>query len=117
MYNKITLLGNLTRDIELRYSQNGSAIGRSAIAVTRKFSVNGEKREDTLFIDITFFGKQAETANQYLQKGSKILIDGILVLEQWTDNKGQSRSKHSVTVDTMEMLGSPQNLNQQQNNL
>ena len=117
MYNKVVLLGHLTRNIELRYSQSGSAIGKSAIAVSRKYTVNGEKREDTLFIDIAFFGKQAEIANQYLQKGSKILIDGILVLEQWTDNNGQNRSKHSVSVESMEMLSSPQGTNQQQNNL
>ena len=72
MFNKIVLVGNLTKDIELRYTQSGAAIGSSGIAVTRKFNVNGEKREETCFIDITFFGKQAEIANQYLNKGSKL---------------------------------------------
>lgn len=108
MFNKIILVGNLTRDIELRYTTSGSAIGSSAIAVTRKYTLNGEKREETCFIDITFFGKSAEIANQYLAKGSKLLIEGRLRQEQWTDNNGQNRSKHSVSVENMEMLGGPQ---------
>ena len=109
MFNKIVLIGNLTRDIELRYASNGNAIGNTAIAVTRKLSVNGEKREETCFIDVTFFGKMAEVANQYLNKGSKLLVEGRLKFDQWTDNNGQNRSKHSVIVENMEMLGSPQN--------
>lgn len=105
MFNKVVLVGNLTRDIELRYTTSGSAIGNSAIAVTRKFTTNGEKREETCFIDITFFGKQAEIANQYLNKGSKLLVEGRLKFEQWTDSNGQNRSKHTITVENMEMLG------------
>ena len=108
MFNKIVLVGNLTRDIELRYTQGGAAIGSCGIAVTRKFSVNGEKREETCFIDITFFGKQAETANQYLSKGSKLLIEGRLKFDQWQDNNGQNRSKHTISVENMEMLGGQQ---------
>lgn len=109
MFNKVVLVGNLTRDIELRYTTTGSAIGNSAIAVTRKFTTNGERREETCFIDITFFGKQAEIANQYLNKGSKLLVEGRLKFEQWTDSNGQNRSKHTVTVENMEMLGGGQN--------
>lgn len=109
MFNKVVLVGNLTRDIELRYASNGNAIGNTAIAATRKFYVNGEKREETCFIDVTFFGKMAEVANQYLSKGSKLLVEGRLKFDQWTDNNGQNRSKHSVVVENMEMLGSPQN--------
>ena len=108
MFNRIVLVGNLTKSIELRYTQNGAAIGSSGIAVTRKFSVNGEKREETCFIDITFFGKQAEIANQYLGKGSKLLVEGRLKFDQWTDNNGQNRSKHTVAVENMEMLGDGQ---------
>ena len=108
MFNKIVLVGNLTKPIELRYTQNGAAIGSCGIAVTRKFSVNGEKREETCFIDITFFGKQAEIANQYLSKGSKLLVEGRLKFDQWTDNNGQNRSKHTVAVENMEMLGGGQ---------
>ncbi len=110
--NRVILLGRLVRDIELRYTQGGAAIGSSGIAVTRKYMLNGEKREETCFIDITFFGKQAETANQYLQKGSKLLIEGRLKLDQWADNNGQNRSKHSVAVEVMEMLGEPKQSNQ-----
>lgn len=112
MFNRIVLVGHLTRDIELRYTQGGAAIGSCGIAVTRKFSVNGEKREETCFIDITFFGKQAEIANQYLSKGSKLLVEGRLKFDQWTDNNGQNRSKHTVAVENMEMLGEPKQSNQ-----
>lgn len=105
MFNKVVLVGNLTRDIEMRYAQSGSAIGASAIAVTRRFTTNGEKREETCFIDISFYGRTAEVANQYLAKGSKVLIEGRLRFEQWSDQNGQNRSKHSVQVENMEMLG------------
>ena len=108
MFNKIVLVGHLTKPIELRYTQGGAAIGSSGIAVTRKYTLNGEKREETYFIDITFFGKQAEIANQYLSKGSKLLVEGRLKFDQWTDNNGQNRSKHSVAVEVMEMLGDGQ---------
>ncbi|SFV58466.1 Single-stranded DNA-binding protein [hydrothermal vent metagenome] len=106
MFNKVILVGNLTRDIELRYSQNGSAIAKSAIATSRKFTVNGERREEVCFIDITFFGRSGEIANQYLRKGSKILVEGRLIFEQWVDQNGAKRSKHSVTVENMQMLDS-----------
>ncbi|MBZ7928670.1 single-stranded DNA-binding protein [Campylobacter sp. RM10532] len=112
MFNKVVLVGNLTRNIEMRYGQNGNAIGASAIAVTRRFTANGEKREETCFIDISFYGRTAEIANQYLTKGSKILIEGRLRFEQWSDQNGQNRSKHSIQVENMEMLGAnntPQN--------
>nr|WP_139889244.1 single-stranded DNA-binding protein [Campylobacter jejuni] len=105
MFNKVVLVGNLTRDIEMRYAQSGSAIGASAIAVTRRFAANGEKREETCFIDISFYGRTAEVANQYLTKGSKVLIEGRLRFEQWSDQNGQNRSKHSIQVENMEMLG------------
>jgi single-strand DNA-binding protein len=105
MFNKVVLVGNLTRDIELRYSQGGSAIANTAIATSRKFTVNGEKKEETCFVDITFFGRSGEIANQYLRKGSKILVEGRLSFEQWVDKtSGQKRSKHSVIVETMQML-------------
>lgn len=109
MFNKVVLVGNLTRDIELRYIQSGTAVGSTGIAVNRKFSVNGEKRDETCFIDITFFGRQAEVANQYLNKGSKVLIEGRLKFDTWQDQNGQNRSKHSIVVENMEMLGGQQN--------
>jgi len=106
MFNKVILVGNLTRDIELRYSQSGMGIANTAIATTRKFTSNGEKKEEVCFVDITFFARSAEIANQYLRKGSKILVEGRLKLDQWTDQNGQKRSKHSVIVETMQMLDS-----------
>ena len=110
--NKVIMIGHLTRDIELRYTQSQMAIGKTAIAVTRKYTLNGEKREETCFIDLTFFGKQAEIANQYLGKGSKLAIEGYLKFEQWQDNNGQNRSKHSIAVESMEMLGDAKQNNQ-----
>lgn len=106
MFNKVILVGNLTRNIELRYlSSGGVAVGNTGIAVTRKFTTNGEKREEVCFVDLTFFGRTAEIANQYLSKGSKILVEGRLKLDQWVDSNNQNRSKHSVVVESMEMLG------------
>ncbi|MSN96726.1 single-stranded DNA-binding protein [Campylobacter sp. FMV-PI01] len=107
MFNKVILVGNLTRDIELRYINSGSAIGNCGLAVTRKYKSNdGSQKEETCFIDIVFWGRTAEVANQYLRKGSKILIEGRLAFQTWQDQNGLNRSKHIVNVDTMEMLGS-----------
>lgn len=105
MFNKIILVGNLTRDPELRYLPSGSAVCNTAIATNRRYKTqSGEQKEEVCFIDITLFGRTAEIANQYLTKGKKVLIEGRLKLEQWTDQNGNKRSKHTVTVDTMQML-------------
>ena len=107
MYNKVILVGNLTRDVEIRYSQSGSAIGNVGIATSRKWkSQTGEQKEEVLFIDLTFFGRTAEIANQYLRKGSKVLVDGRLTFQQWTAQDGSKRSKHIVTVESLQMLDS-----------
>ena len=107
MYNKIIVAGNLTRDIEIKYTQGGSAIGNTGIATTRKFKTQaGEQKEEVLFVDLTFFGRTAEIANQYLRKGSKVLVDGRLKLDQWTAQDGSKRSKHSITVENLQMLDS-----------
>ena len=106
MFNKIILVGNLTHDIELKFTSGGTALAKTSIATTRKFTVNGERKEEVCFVDITFFGRSAEIANQYLRKGSKCLVEGRLMFEQWTDQQGQKRSKHSVTVESMQMLDS-----------
>ena len=107
MYNKIILGGNLTRDVEIKYTQGGAAIANTAIATSRKFKkADGSQGEEILFVDLTFFGRTAEVANQYLQKGSKVLVDGRLKLDQWTAQDGTKRSKHSVTVENLQMLGS-----------
>ena len=106
MFNKIILVGNLTKDIEMRFTQAGLAIANTSIATNRKFkSSNGEQKEEVCFVDITFFARSAEIANQYLHRGSKILVEGRLKLDQWTDQNGQKRSKHSISVETMQMLG------------
>lgn len=107
MYNRVILVGNLTRDVEVRYATSGSAIGKCGIATNRRFkSAAGEQREEVMFIDLTFFGRTAEIAHQYLRRGSKVLVEGRLVLEQWTAADGSKRSKHSVTVENMQMLDS-----------
>ena len=105
MYNRMILAGNLTRDIEIKYTQSGSAIGNTGIASSRKFkSATGEQKEEVLFVDLTFFGRTAETANQYLRKGSKVLVEGRLKLDNWTAQDGTKRSKHSVTVESLQFL-------------
>jgi single-strand DNA-binding protein len=106
MFNKVIIVGNLTRDIELRYTPSGTAVGSTGIASTRKFKgSDGAQKEEVLFVDITFFGRTAEIANQYLRKGSQLLIEGRLKLDSWTDQNGGKRSKHTVVVENMTMLG------------
>ena len=105
MYNKVILVGNLTRDVEIRYTQSGSALAKVGIATNRRFkSATGELKDETMFIDLTFFGRTAEVANQYLRKGSKVLVEGRLILEQWVAQDGTKRSRHSITVESMQML-------------
>lgn len=107
MYNKVVIVGNLTRDVEIKYSQNGSAIANVGIASSRKWkSSEGEQKEEVMFVDLAMFGRTAEIANQYLRKGSKVLIDGRLALQQWTAQDGTKRSKHVVTVESLQMLDS-----------
>lgn len=107
MYNRVVLLGNLTRDIELRYTQNGMAIAKTGIATNRRYKTQaGEQKDEVCFIDITLFGRAAEIANQYLSKGRKVLVEGRLIYEQWVDASGQKRSKHSIAVDNLQMIGS-----------
>lgn len=106
MYNKVVLMGNLTRDVEIRYSQSGSAIGNTGIAVNRKWkSQTGEAKEEVMFIDLTLFGRTAEIANQYLRKGRQVLVDGRLNLDQWTAQDGSKRSKHTIIVENLQMIG------------
>lgn len=106
MFNKIILVGNLTRDVEIKFTSSSLAVANTGIATNKKFKNQmGEEREEVMFIDITFFGRTAEIANQYLKKGSKVLVDGRLKLDQWTDSTGQKRSKHSLAVESMTMLG------------
>ena len=107
MYNKVIMVGNLTRDIELRYLPSGSAIAKSAVATSYKYkSSTGEQKDEVCFLDFNIFGRSAEVANQYLKKGSKVLLEGRLVFEQWTAQDGTTRSRHSLRVDAMKMLDS-----------
>lgn len=107
MYNKVIMVGNLTRDIELRYLPSGAAVAKSAIATSYQYKTQaGEKKEEVCFLDFNIFNRSAEVANQYLRKGSKVLLEGRLVLEQWTAQDGTNRSKHALRVDNMKMLDS-----------
>jgi single-strand DNA-binding protein len=104
--NKIIITGNLTRDIELRYMPSGSALATFGVASSRKWKDKntGEQREEVMFVDVKIFGRSAEVANQYLAKGKKVLIEGRLVLEQWQDQSGINRSKHTVSCENFEFL-------------
>jgi len=108
--NKVILIGNLTRDIETKIMPSGSMVATTAIATSRKFrKQDGSQGEEVMFIDLTFFAKSAEIASQYLTRGSKIAVEGSLKLDSWDDkNGGGKRSKHTVTVERMEMLAAKQ---------
>lgn len=107
-YNKVILIGNLTRDPELRYTAKGTAIARIGLAVSRKWrNEAGEMQEETTFVDVDAFGRQAETIGQYLKKGRPIMIEGRLRLDQWEDkNTGQKRSKLGVVLEVFQFLDS-----------
>lgn len=107
MYNKVILIGNLTRDVELRYLPSGTAVAKIGLATNRRYKNQmGEQQEEVCFVDVSLFGRTAELANQYLAKGRRVMIEGRLVLEQWTDQQGQKRSKHSVTAESMQFMDS-----------
>ncbi|MDR0665834.1 MAG: single-stranded DNA-binding protein [Campylobacteraceae bacterium] len=106
MFNRVILVGNLTRDIELRYTPSGIAICTTGIATNHRFKKqDGSQSEEVMFIDITLFGRNAEIANQYLKKGSQVLVEGRLKLDTWNDQNGQKRSKHTISVDSLKMMG------------
>ncbi len=106
-YNRVILMGNLTRDVELRHLQNGTAVADVSIAVNeRKKTASGEWIEETSFFDVTMWGRTAEVASQYMSKGKPMLIEGRLRQERW-EKDGQKRSKVKIICDKMQMLGSP----------
>lgn len=106
-FNQVTLVGNTTRDIELRYLQDGTAVCDVGLAVNESYKTQGgEKKEDVLFIDCTCWRKTAEIASEYLTKGSQVLLSGKLKQESWTDKDGNKRSKIKMVVDRLVMLGS-----------
>lgn len=108
-FNKVILIGNLTRDPELRYTPKGTAIAKIGVAVNRVWtSESGEKKEEVTFIDVDVFGRTAENVGQYMRKGRPIMIEGRLRLDQWDDKQtGQKRSKLGVVAETVQFLGSP----------
>jgi single-strand DNA-binding protein len=108
-FNQVILLGNLTRDPQLKYLPNQTAVAEFGIACNRKFkSASGEDREDVTFVDCTAFAKQAELIQQYFTKGKPIFIQGRLKFDSWEDKQGGGkRSKHSVVVDNFQFLGGP----------
>ncbi len=104
-YNRVILVGNLTRDIELKYTPGGTAVTDIGMAVNdRRKSANGEWVDETTFVDVTLWGRTAEVASEYLTKGSPILVEGRLKLDTW-ETEGQKRSKLRVVCDRMQMLG------------
>lgn len=108
-FNKVILMGNLTRDPELRYTPKGTAIAKLGLAVNRVWTTDtGEKKEDTLFVDVDVFGRTAENVSQYLRKGSPLFVEGRLRYDTWEDKQtNQKRSKLSVVGEVVQFLGAP----------
>jgi|SRR5450432_1980719 len=107
-FNKVILLGNLTRDPEVRYTPKGTAVTELGMAVNRVYTAeNGEKREETTFVDVTLWGRTAEIAGEYLKKGRPVFIEGRLQLDTWDDKtSGQKRSKLKVVGEGLQLIGS-----------
>jgi len=106
-FNKVILLGNLTRDPEVRYTPKGSAVCDLGIAVNRSYTLDsGEKREEVTYVDVVLWARLAEIAGEYLKKGRPVFIEGRLQLDTWDDKQsGQKRSKLRVIGETMQLLG------------
>ena len=106
-FNIVILLGNLTRDPEVRYTPKETAVTELGMAVNRVYTAeNGEKREETTFVDVTLWGRTAEIAGEYLKKGRPVLIEGRLQLDTWDDKQsGQKRSKLKVIGEGLQLLG------------
>ena len=108
-YNRVLLMGNLTRNPELRYTPSGTAVTDLGLAVNENFKNKaGEVVEQTCFVDVVVWGRQAETASEYLHKGSSVFVEGRLQLDQWENPQGEKRSKLRVRADRVQFLGSPQ---------
>lgn len=104
--NKVMLIGNLTRDPEVRYTPKGTAVTDLGMAVNRRYRVDEETREETTFVDVTFWGRQAETIGQYMRKGRSIFVEGRLQLDSWEDkNTGQKRNRLRVVGENFQFLG------------
>ncbi len=109
-FNRVTLIGNLTRNPELRKTKTGAAVAELGLALNRVWNnESGQRQEETTFVDVTVWGRNAENAAQYLQKGRSVLIEGRLQLETWQDKQsGQERSKLKVVADAIQFLSSGQ---------
>lgn len=108
-YNKVLLIGNVTRDPEVKYTPKGTAVAELGLAVNRTWFDKGSnsKKEETTFVDVSLFGRQAEVAGEYLSKGRPVMIEGRLHLDTWDDKtSGQKRSKLKVICENLQMLGS-----------
>ena len=105
-YNKVILMGNLTRDPQLSNLPSGSSVTRFGMAVNRKWKgADGQQKEEVLFVDCDAFGKTGEVINQYKHKGDSLLVEGRLALDQWTDKEGNKRSKHKIVVEGCQFVG------------
>ena len=106
-FNRVILMGNLTRDPELRQTQSGTSICRFSVAVNRSFSSqDGSVRDETCFVDIDSFGRTAENISKYFSKGKPILVEGRLRQDSWEDKQGQKRTKLVVVLERFEFVGS-----------
>ena len=107
MFNQLQVIGNLTKDNDLKYLPNGSAVYKNSVATSHKWKdQSGSTKEEVMFMDIVIFGRSGEVANQYLRKGSKVFLQGRVVLENWVAQDGSKRSRHILRVETMKMLDS-----------
>ncbi len=107
-FNKVLLIGNLTRDPQLSYLPSQTAVVDFGLAVNRRWTgKDGEKKEETCFVDCTSFGRPAETINKYLTKGRPVFVEGRLTFNSWTAQDGTKRSRLKVTVENFQFLGSP----------
>jgi len=107
-FNKVILMGNLTRDPEVKYTSSGTAIAKLGMAINRYWrNQDGQQQEETTFVDVDAFGRQAETIGQYLKKGRPIMVEGRLKLDQWDDKQtGQKRSKMGIVLENFQFLDS-----------
>ena len=103
-YNKVMLMGNLTRDIELKYTTGNNAVANLALAVNRRYRANDEMKEETTFVDCEAWGKTAENLSKYLSKGSPVFLEGRLKLDEWQDRDGNRRSKLRVVVESFQFI-------------
>jgi len=105
--NRVFLMGNLTRDPELRYLPSNTPVVKIGVAVNRRWrNQQGEQQEETTFVDCESFGRQAEVINQYLRKGRPIFVEGRLRLDQWQDKEGNNRSKMKVVIENFQFVDS-----------